>query len=93
MHLHGVVGGYDSGHWQQGQGYRRCRLPVVCYSPSCCCRNCTHIHLHSMFNFFFSVGWLAIPWLYPAEIAPLQIRAKAAALATVRISTIRIDFN
>ncbi|KAF9040276.1 general substrate transporter [Hymenopellis radicata] len=35
-----------------------------------------------LFNFFFSVGWLAIPWLYPAEIAPLQIRAKAAALAT-----------
>ncbi|KIY64080.1 general substrate transporter [Cylindrobasidium torrendii FP15055 ss-10] len=34
------------------------------------------------FNFFFSVGWLAIPWLYPAEIAPLQIRAKAAALST-----------
>ncbi|KAK7051554.1 hypothetical protein VNI00_004533 [Paramarasmius palmivorus] len=35
-----------------------------------------------LFNFFFSVGWLAIPWLYPAEIAPLQIRAKAAALST-----------
>ncbi|EIM81381.1 general substrate transporter [Stereum hirsutum FP-91666 SS1] len=36
-----------------------------------------------MFNFFFAVGWLAIPWLYPAEIAPLQIRSKAAALATM----------
>uniref|UniRef100_A0A0W0FTN9 Putative general substrate transporter n=1 Tax=Moniliophthora roreri TaxID=221103 RepID=A0A0W0FTN9_MONRR len=30
---------------------------------------------------FSSVGWLAIPWLYPAEIASLQIRAKAAALS------------
>ncbi|KAL2159339.1 hypothetical protein VTH06DRAFT_2342 [Thermothelomyces fergusii] len=35
-----------------------------------------------MFNFFFSVGLLAIPWLLPAEYAPLAIRTKAAALAT-----------
>lgn len=34
------------------------------------------------FNFFFAVGLLAIPWLLPAEYAPLAIRTKAAALAT-----------
>jgi hypothetical protein len=35
-----------------------------------------------LFNFFFAVGLLAIPWLLPAEYAPLAIRTKAAALAT-----------
>lgn len=35
-----------------------------------------------LFNFFFSVGLLAIPWLLPAEYAPLAIRSQAAALAT-----------
>ena len=35
-----------------------------------------------LFNFFFSVGLLAIPWLLPAEYAPLPIRASAAALAS-----------
>ncbi|KAG7833700.1 hypothetical protein KL943_003808 [Ogataea angusta] len=35
-----------------------------------------------MFNFFFSVGLLAIPWLLPAEYAPLAIRTKAAALGS-----------
>lgn len=35
-----------------------------------------------LFNFFFAVGLLAIPWLLPAEYAPLAIRAKAAALAS-----------
>jgi MFS family permease len=35
-----------------------------------------------MFNFFFAIGLLAIPWLLPAEYAPLAIRTKAAALAT-----------
>ncbi|KAF2019169.1 MFS transporter [Aaosphaeria arxii CBS 175.79] len=34
-----------------------------------------------LFNFFFAVGLLAIPWLLPAEYAPLAIRTKAAALA------------
>ncbi|KAK7535325.1 general substrate transporter [Phyllosticta citribraziliensis] len=34
------------------------------------------------FNFFFAVGLLAIPWLLPAEYAPLAIRTKAASLAT-----------
>lgn len=36
-----------------------------------------------LFNFFFSVGLLAIPWLLPAEYAPLAIRTRAAALATM----------
>ena len=35
-----------------------------------------------LFNFFFAIGMLAIPWLLPAEYAPLAIRSKAAALAT-----------
>ncbi|KAJ4310901.1 hypothetical protein N0V94_008221 [Neodidymelliopsis sp. IMI 364377] len=35
-----------------------------------------------LFNFFFAVGLLAIPWLLPAEHAPLAIRTRAAALAT-----------
>ncbi|PWY70621.1 MFS sugar transporter [Aspergillus eucalypticola CBS 122712] len=35
-----------------------------------------------LFNFFFGVGLLAIPWLLPAEYAPLSIRSQAAALAT-----------
>lgn len=35
-----------------------------------------------LFNFFFSVGLLAIHWLLPAEYAPLAIRTRAAALAT-----------
>ncbi|KAJ9639439.1 hypothetical protein H2199_006472 [Coniosporium tulheliwenetii] len=35
-----------------------------------------------LFNFFFAIGLLAIPWLLPAEYAPLAIRTKSAALAT-----------
>ncbi|KAL4886907.1 hypothetical protein BJY04DRAFT_204555 [Aspergillus karnatakaensis] len=35
-----------------------------------------------LFNFFFAVGLLAIPWLLPAEYAPLAIRTRTAALAT-----------
>ncbi|KAJ5090893.1 hypothetical protein N7532_009577 [Penicillium argentinense] len=35
-----------------------------------------------LFNFFFGVGLLAIPWLLPAEYAPLAIRTRSAALAT-----------
>ncbi|EXJ91913.1 hypothetical protein A1O3_00463 [Capronia epimyces CBS 606.96] len=35
-----------------------------------------------VFNFFFAVGLLAIPWCLPAEYAPLAIRTKAAALAS-----------
>ncbi|KAJ5376623.1 hypothetical protein N7509_013509 [Penicillium cosmopolitanum] len=35
-----------------------------------------------MFNFFFAVGLLAIPWLLPAEYAPLAIRTRSASLAT-----------
>lgn len=35
-----------------------------------------------VFNTFFACGWLGIPWLYPAEIVPLRIRAPANALST-----------
>lgn len=35
-----------------------------------------------LFNFFFAIGLLAIPWLLPAEYTPLAIRTRAAALST-----------
>ncbi|RDW81256.1 uncharacterized protein DSM5745_04813 [Aspergillus mulundensis] len=35
-----------------------------------------------LFNFFFGVGLLAVPWLLPAEYAPLATRTHTAALAT-----------
>ncbi|KAL4922365.1 general substrate transporter [Aspergillus aurantiobrunneus] len=35
-----------------------------------------------LFNFFFGVGLLAVPWLLPAEYAPLATRTRTAALAT-----------
>ena len=31
-------------------------------------------------QFFFAIGWLAMVWLYPAEVVPLRIRAKASGL-------------
>ncbi|GAA5863241.1 hypothetical protein JCM8547_002874 [Rhodosporidiobolus lusitaniae] len=36
-----------------------------------------------IFNFFFACGFLSIPWLYPAEVNPLAVRAQGAALATM----------
>lgn len=35
-----------------------------------------------VFNSFFAIGWLGIPWLYPAEVVPLKIRAPANGLST-----------
>jgi len=35
-----------------------------------------------LFNFFFAIGLLAIPWLLPAEYAPLAIRTRAASLSS-----------
>lgn len=34
------------------------------------------------FTFFFSSGLLSVPWLYPAEIAPLPIRGASAAIGS-----------
>ena len=31
---------------------------------------------------FFAIGWLAIPWLYCAEIMPLHLRSKGNAITT-----------
>lgn len=31
-------------------------------------------------QFFFAIGWLAMVWLYPAEVVPLRIRAKASGI-------------
>lgn len=36
-----------------------------------------------VFNTFFGIGWLGVPWLYPAEIAPLEIRATVNGLSTI----------
>lgn len=33
-----------------------------------------------LFNSWFSVGWLGLTWLYPAEITPLRIRAVSYAV-------------
>lgn len=35
-----------------------------------------------LFNAFHGYSWGPIPWLYPAEILPLSVRAKGASLAT-----------
>lgn len=35
-----------------------------------------------LFDVFFGIGLLAIPWLLPPEYAPLAIRTQGAALAT-----------
>ncbi|ESZ96873.1 sugar transporter STL1 [Sclerotinia borealis F-4128] len=35
-----------------------------------------------VFNSAFAVGWLSIPWLLPAELVPLKIRAPANGLST-----------
>lgn len=35
-----------------------------------------------LFNLFFAVGLMAIPWLLPAEYAPLATQIRAAALVT-----------
>jgi hypothetical protein len=37
-----------------------------------------------LFNSWFSVGWLGLTWLYPAEITPLRIRA-VSRLLTARL--------
>lgn len=36
----------------------------------------------SLYFIAFGFGWIAIPWLYPAEINSLSMRTKGAALAT-----------
>ncbi|KAL1988465.1 hypothetical protein VTN96DRAFT_9520 [Rasamsonia emersonii] len=35
-----------------------------------------------LYEAVFTMGWLAIPWLYPAEFMPLRHRTHSAALAT-----------
>jgi len=36
-----------------------------------------------VFMFFYSISWGALAWVYPVEIFPLQIRAKAVSLSTL----------
>ena len=36
-----------------------------------------------VFTFAFGATWLTVPWLYPAEIFPLQVRAKGNAWGVV----------
>jgi len=50
-------------------------------------KNNTNAAKASVFFFFFycisfGLGMLGVPWLYPAEVASLPMRTKAAALAT-----------
>ncbi|OAA56308.1 General substrate transporter [Niveomyces insectorum RCEF 264] len=35
-----------------------------------------------LYEALFGIGWLAIPWLYPAEIMPLRHRTHSTAIAT-----------
>ena len=35
------------------------------------------------FTFIFGATWLTVPWLYPAEIFPLEVRAKGNAWGVV----------
>ncbi|KAG0152602.1 hypothetical protein CROQUDRAFT_650047 [Cronartium quercuum f. sp. fusiforme G11] len=35
-----------------------------------------------VFNSFFAIGWLGMTWLYPAEIAPLDVRAASNGIST-----------
>lgn len=39
-----------------------------------------------LFNSWFSVGWLGMTWLYPAEITPLRIRAVSVHSKTFAVS-------
>ena len=36
-----------------------------------------------LFTFVFGATWLTVPWLYPAEIFPLEVRAKGNAWGVV----------
>jgi hypothetical protein len=36
-----------------------------------------------LYTFVFSATWLTVPWLYPAEIFPLNVRAKGNAWGVV----------
>lgn len=36
-----------------------------------------------IYTFVFGATWLTVPWLYPAEIFPLQVRAKGNAWGVV----------
>lgn len=35
-----------------------------------------------LYNSFYAFGWLTIPFVYPAEITTLRLRAKGAAIAS-----------
>lgn len=36
-----------------------------------------------IFTFIFGATWLTVPWVYPAETFPLQVRAKGTAWGVV----------
>lgn len=36
-----------------------------------------------IYTFVFGATWLTVPWLYPAEIFPLKVRAKGNAWGVV----------
>lgn len=36
-----------------------------------------------LYNSFYAFGWLTIPFVYPAEITTLRLRAKGAAVASI----------
>ena len=43
----------------------------------------TAVSMVFIFTFVFGATWLTVPWLYPAEIFPLEVRAKGNAWGVV----------
>lgn len=57
-------------------------LEAICISINNTTSSIIAIVLIFAFEAAFTWGWMATVWLYPAEILPLKIRARGAALAT-----------
>lgn len=57
-------------------------LEAICVRINNTSASIAAIVLIFAFEACFTWGWMATVWLYPAEILPLKIRAKGAALAT-----------
>ncbi|KAI0725550.1 hypothetical protein C8Q72DRAFT_588551 [Fomitopsis betulina] len=57
-------------------------LEAACVAVDNTSSNIAAVFFIFLFETCFTWGWMATVWVYPAEIAPLKIRAKGAALAT-----------
>ncbi|KZT67898.1 hypothetical protein DAEQUDRAFT_672534 [Daedalea quercina L-15889] len=57
-------------------------LEAVCVAVDNPSSNIAAVFFVFLYETCFTWGWMATVWVYPAEILPLKIRAKGAALAT-----------